>query len=132
MRETGIPYLGGDHADRQIGVLQQILRHGNAAIGNEILDIHAGFFFKQSCEILRIQMNMIGYGFDGDVLIVVLCDVVLGVGHIVVLFFPGGYGGLGGIDEEIKHFLSGNLCRCTGYMGQMRAVRNYMEMEAVR
>ena len=33
-------------------------------------------------------------------------------------------------DEEIKHFLAGNLCRCTGYMGQMRAVRNYMEMEA--
>lgn len=28
-------------------------------------------------------------------------------------------------EEEINHFLSGNLCRCTGYMGQMRAIRKY-------
>ncbi len=33
-------------------------------------------------------------------------------------------------EEEIRHYLSGNLCRCTGYMGQMRAIRNYMEVEA--
>jgi len=32
-------------------------------------------------------------------------------------------------DEEIKHFLAGNLCRCTGYMSQMRAIRKYMDME---
>ncbi len=29
-------------------------------------------------------------------------------------------------EEEIKHYLTGNLCRCTGYMGQMRAVKKYM------
>ena len=23
--------------------------------------------------------------------------------------------------EEMKEYLSGNLCRCTGYMGQLRA-----------
>lgn len=28
--------------------------------------------------------------------------------------------------EEIKEYLAGNLCRCTGYMGQLRAIRNYM------
>jgi carbon-monoxide dehydrogenase small subunit len=33
-------------------------------------------------------------------------------------------------DEEIKHYLAGNLCRCTGYMGQMRAVKTYMEVKA--
>jgi len=33
-------------------------------------------------------------------------------------------------DEEIKHYLTGNLCRCTGYMGQMRAVKTYMEVKA--
>jgi aerobic carbon-monoxide dehydrogenase small subunit len=31
-------------------------------------------------------------------------------------------------DEEIKHYLAGNLCRCTGYMGQMRAVKAYLEV----
>lgn len=34
-------------------------------------------------------------------------------------------------DDEIKHFLAGNLCRCTGYMGQLRAVKKYMEIGAM-
>lgn len=29
-------------------------------------------------------------------------------------------------DEEIKHYLTGNLCRCTGYMGHLRAVKKYL------
>ena len=29
--------------------------------------------------------------------------------------------------DEIKEYLSGNLCRCTGYMGQLRAIRKYMK-----
>lgn len=29
--------------------------------------------------------------------------------------------------EEIKYYLSGNLCRCTGYMGQLRAVEKYLK-----
>lgn len=28
--------------------------------------------------------------------------------------------------EEIKEYLSGNLCRCTGYIGQLRAVEKYL------
>lgn len=31
-------------------------------------------------------------------------------------------------DEEIKHYLSGNLCRCTGYMGQLRAIKKYLQL----
>lgn len=31
-------------------------------------------------------------------------------------------------DAEIIHYLTGNLCRCTGYMGQLRAVRKYLEV----
>lgn len=30
-------------------------------------------------------------------------------------------------DEEIIEFLSGNLCRCSGYEGQLRAIRSYLD-----
>lgn len=29
-------------------------------------------------------------------------------------------------DDEIRAFLSGNLCRCSGYEGQLRGIRNYI------
>ena len=29
-------------------------------------------------------------------------------------------------DEEILTYLSGNLCRCSGYEGQLRCIRNYL------
>ena len=29
--------------------------------------------------------------------------------------------------EEIKEYLAGNLCRCTGCMGQLRAIQKYMQ-----
>ena len=28
--------------------------------------------------------------------------------------------------DEIKEYLAGNLCRCTGYMGQLHAIQKYM------
>lgn len=31
-------------------------------------------------------------------------------------------------DEEITQYLMGNLCRCSGYMSQMRAIRKYLEV----
>ncbi len=33
-------------------------------------------------------------------------------------------------EEEIKAYLAGNLCRCTGYVGQMRAIRAYLAHRA--
>ena len=30
-------------------------------------------------------------------------------------------------DEEIKHYMAGNLCRCSGYEGHLRALRRYLE-----
>ncbi|TQO59282.1 (2Fe-2S)-binding protein [Paraclostridium bifermentans] len=29
-------------------------------------------------------------------------------------------------EEEIIHYLTGNLCRCTGYMGQLRVIKSYL------
>ena len=29
-------------------------------------------------------------------------------------------------DDEIRAFLSGNLCRCSGYDGQLRGIRSYL------
>lgn len=30
-------------------------------------------------------------------------------------------------DDEIKAFLAGNLCRCSGYDGQLRGIRGYLD-----
>lgn len=30
-------------------------------------------------------------------------------------------------EEEIKTYIAGNLCRCTGYMGQLRAIKKYLD-----
>lgn len=30
-------------------------------------------------------------------------------------------------DDEIRAYLAGNLCRCSGYDGQLRGIRNYLE-----
>ena len=30
-------------------------------------------------------------------------------------------------DDEIRAFLAGNLCRCSGYDGQLRGIRNYLK-----
>lgn len=30
-------------------------------------------------------------------------------------------------EEEIKEYLAGNLCRCSGYMSQLRAVKKYLD-----
>ena len=29
-------------------------------------------------------------------------------------------------DEQIRNYLAGNLCRCTGYVGQLRAIKKYL------
>ena len=33
-------------------------------------------------------------------------------------------------DQEIREYLAGNLCRCSGYEGQMRAVKEFMKYKA--
>ena len=31
-------------------------------------------------------------------------------------------------EKEVSQYLTGNLCRCTGYVGQLRAIMKYMEV----
>lgn len=33
-------------------------------------------------------------------------------------------------DDEIVDYLTGNLCRCSGYVGQMRAIKKYLEAKS--
>lgn len=33
-------------------------------------------------------------------------------------------------DDEIRAFLAGNLCRCSGYDGQLRGIRAYLDSRA--
>ncbi len=33
-------------------------------------------------------------------------------------------------DDDIRHYLVGNLCRCTGYIAQHKAIRKYMEVRS--
>ncbi|WDP87855.1 MAG: hypothetical protein HUN05_00645 [Desulfobacter sp.] len=35
-------------------------------------------------------------------------------------------------ESQIKHYLAGNLCRCTGYASQMRAINAYLEARSGR
>lgn len=35
-------------------------------------------------------------------------------------------------DDEIRAFLAGNLCRCSGYDGQLRGIRKYLESKKNR
>ncbi len=32
-------------------------------------------------------------------------------------------------EEDIKNYLAGNLCRCSGYVGQLRAIKKFMGVE---
>ena len=34
-------------------------------------------------------------------------------------------------DDEIRSFLAGNLCRCSGYDGQLRGIRSYLDSRKV-
>ena len=35
-------------------------------------------------------------------------------------------------EDEIKAYLAGNLCRCSGYQGQLRAIQKYLAAKGER
>ena len=35
-------------------------------------------------------------------------------------------------DDEIRAFLAGNLCRCSGYEGQLRGIRTYLDSKKAK
>ena len=32
-------------------------------------------------------------------------------------------------EEQVTHYINGNLCRCSGYIAQLEAIMAYMEVE---
>ena len=38
--------------------------------------------------------------------------------------------GITATEEAIKHYINGNLCRCSGYASRIRAIQNYMKAMA--
>ena len=48
--------------------------------------------------------------------------------EMAVLALDAAHPGAG--DEEVRRYLSGNLCRCSGYAGQMRAIRRFLARHA--
>ena len=51
---------------------------------------------------------------------------------MMVLAMEDALGGAGRVpaQEEVDHYLAGNLCRCTGYMAQRRAIDRYLAERA--
>ncbi|MDM8275436.1 (2Fe-2S)-binding protein [Enorma phocaeensis] len=47
---------------------------------------------------------------------------------MTVLAFERELAGRVPTEDEVRRYLAGNLCRCTGYMSQMRAIRRYLGM----
>ena len=43
-----------------------------------------------------------------------------------ILSMEKAFPGLDPTEAEIRHYLEGNLCRCSGYEGQLRGIRNYL------
>lgn len=35
-------------------------------------------------------------------------------------------------EEEIKEYLAGNLCRCSGFVGQTRSILKYLEYKKTK
>ena len=35
-------------------------------------------------------------------------------------------------EEQIKEYLAGNLCRCSGYEGQLRGIMNFLEAKKAK
>ena len=33
-------------------------------------------------------------------------------------------------EDKIQHYLEGNLCRCSGYVGQLRAIKKYLGVKS--
>ena len=48
-------------------------------------------------------------------------------GFIMSVLAMGRELGADATDQEIREYLEGNLCRCTGYAGQMRAIRAWLD-----
>ena len=73
------------------------------------------------CCIIRsspgLSENKVIVALDGNILVIFLIKPAL-FGFFFLGKFP--------TEEEIKEYLTGNLCRCSGYEGQLRGIQNFL------
>ena len=87
-----------------------------AGVGNAIFDIIGGYGMEFVITFINKGAIQCGFCTPGFVM------------NAIALFRENPYPD----EAEIKEFLSGNLCRCSGYEGQLRGILDYLKVKKAK